>query len=570
MSSKLIGKISATEKNPTTIDYFSFWTDKSCILKTFDVVKVEHLHDSTTYGVIEEISHMTDAPSAMTSYISSDFGEVSHQGNMHRLGMNLVKAKVIGNTKGIYNPTLDGYKVSLASKDEIMEALGLNDVKNPLPCGLIEMYDGDDKIVIPVDINAHFLIGPDGTHLNISGISGLAAKTSYAMFLMKAIQDFYYDNEDGSVAFVMLNVKGRDLLAIDTLTEDIKELNNEILPMYEMLNTDRENQHLRGEPFRNVTYFFPYAKDMAAGTYAHKTDVEKALSEEKAKFYKYICEDSEKGDQNKIDLLFSNVDDPQGTMDGIITYIVNGESKFSGISEWSNLLEALGHYTKSGRKDEQTIPVASWRKFYRIFKKVYDKNAGLFATRVDAKKSEVRLSSSLMNIKPNDCFVIDVAKLDEEMQAFVFGDVMRSIYELKQGGLDAEGRTTNIKLPSTVIIFIDELNKYASDDSPKNSPILRELLNITERGRSLGVVLFSAEQFRSDIHRRVKGNCATHAYGRTNAIETSKPDYQYIPSTIKSMLTRLKQGEYVIQNPTFRSLLSIKFPKPIYKQYKHG
>lgn len=570
MSSKIIGKISATEKNPTTIDYFSFWTDKACILKTFDVVKVDHLHDSITYGVIEEISHMTDAPSAMTSYISSDFGEVSHQGNMHRLGMNLVKAKVIGNTKGIYNPTLDGYRVSLASKEEIMEALGLHDVKNPLPCGLIEMYDGDDKVVIPVDINAHFLIGPDGTHLNISGISGLASKTSYAMFLMKAIQDFYFDNKDESVAFVMLNVKGRDLLAIDTLNEDASELNNEILPMYEMLNNGRKQQQLNGAPFRNVTYFFPYAKDMAAGTYAHKEDVKRYLSEDRAKFYKYICEDSEKGDQNKIDLLFSNVDDPQGTMDGIITYIVNGESKFNGISEWGNLLEALGHYTKSGRKDDQTIPVASWRKFYRIFKKVYDKNAGLFATRVDSQKSEVRLSSSLMNIQPNDCFVIDVAKLDEEMQAFVFGDVMRSIYELKQGGLDAEGRTTKAKLPSTVIIFIDELNKYASDDAPKNSPILRELLNITERGRSLGVVLFAAEQFRSDIHRRVKGNCATHAYGRTNAIETSKTDYQYIPSTIKSMLTRLKQGEYVIQNPTFRSLLSIKFPKPIYKQYKHG
>lgn len=513
---------------------------------------------------------MTDAPSAMTSYISSDFGEVSHQGNMHRLGMNLVKAKVIGNTKGIYNPTLDGHKVSLASKDEIMEALGLNDVKNPLPCGLIEMYDGDDKVVIPVDINAHFLIGPDGTHLNISGISGLASKTSYAMFLMKAIQDFYCDNSDGSVAFVMLNVKGRDLLAIDTLTESSKELNNEILPMYKLFNEGKEKPRLREEPFRNVTYFYPYAKEMAAGTYAHRDDVEKSLSEGKSKFYKYICEESESGDQNKIDLLFSNIDDPQGTMDAIITYIVNGDGKFSDVSEWGALLESIRHYTASGRKDEQTVPVASWRKFYRIFKKVYDKNAGLFATRVDTKKSEVRLSTSLMNIKPNDCFVIDIAKLDEEMQAFVFGDVMRSIYELKQGGTDVERRTEKEKIPSTIIIFIDELNKYASDDSPKNSQILRQILEITERGRSLGVVLFAAEQFRSDIHRRVKGNCATHAYGRTNAIETSKADYQYIPSTIKSMLTRLKQGEYVIQNPTFRSLLSIKFPKPIYKQYKHG
>lgn len=38
-------------------------------------------------------------------------------------------------------------------------------------------------------MDSRFLIGPEGAHLNISGISGLAAKTSYAMFLLKAIQD---------------------------------------------------------------------------------------------------------------------------------------------------------------------------------------------------------------------------------------------------------------------------------------------------------------------------------------------------------------------------------------------
>lgn len=118
------------------------------------------------------------------------------------------------------------------------------------------------------------------------------------------------------------------------------------------------------------------------------------------------------------------------------------------------------------------------------------------------------------------------------------------------------------------MIFIDELNKYASQDTPKSSPILHQVLDIAERGRSLGIVLFSAEQFRSAIHSRVTGNCSTHAYGRTNAIEIAKPDYKFVPSVYKNMMTRLKQGEYIVQNPIFRSLLSIKFPEPIYKQYK--
>ena len=97
-------------------------------------------------------------------------------------------------------------------KTDIKKALGLDEIKNPLPCGYIEMYEAPNSIRIPVHFNSHFLIGPEGAHLNISGISGLASKTSYAMFLLKAIQNQYLtsNNENESVAFVILNVKGKD------------------------------------------------------------------------------------------------------------------------------------------------------------------------------------------------------------------------------------------------------------------------------------------------------------------------------------------------------------------------
>ena len=58
---KLIGKIAATENNPTTIDEFYFWTDVNLILNPFDVVKVNHINKSCTYGVIQEIFHITDS-----------------------------------------------------------------------------------------------------------------------------------------------------------------------------------------------------------------------------------------------------------------------------------------------------------------------------------------------------------------------------------------------------------------------------------------------------------------------------------------------------------------------------
>ena len=54
-----IGKIIATEKQPSTIEEFTFWTRKDLKLKPFDVVVVDHVMDAQgnptkTYGVIEE------------------------------------------------------------------------------------------------------------------------------------------------------------------------------------------------------------------------------------------------------------------------------------------------------------------------------------------------------------------------------------------------------------------------------------------------------------------------------------------------------------------------------------
>ena len=183
---RIIGKISATEKYPSTTDDFFFWTDKGEILSPFDIVKVKHLpNDSTiTYAVIEEINHVTDAASHFTNYISSDFGDTTDNfGNMNRLGMNYVKAKVVCNTGNIYSPVLDGKQVSLCTPEDIKTALGLNNVKNPIVCGYLQMYKGGEALNIKVELNANFLIGPEGAHLNVSGISGLAAKTSYSMFV---------------------------------------------------------------------------------------------------------------------------------------------------------------------------------------------------------------------------------------------------------------------------------------------------------------------------------------------------------------------------------------------------
>ena len=565
----VIGKVSATEKSPSTVDDFYFWTDRLQVLSPFDIVKVKHVkgqsnEDTVTFGVVEEICHITDAPNHITSYISSDFGSTDESvGNMYRLGMNYVKAKVVHNTGNIYTPVLDGKQVETCEKEDVKIALGLQNMKNPLICGYLQMYQKPNQIEIPVEINSHFLIGPEGAHLNISGISGLAAKTSYSMFLIKAIQEKYlkrdfekieYKNQ--SVAFIFFNVKGRDLLAINEpntlLSDNDKEL-------YKTMN-------LSPDPFENVKYYYPFSKDKNncfVQSFGDNKDIHSQIDRNEAYRYKYVLENDK--DRDKLDLLFANEDDNTGTIDSIITYIINKQDGFNNISTWKELKDAVDA-KMSGSSGGTTINrgeimVSSWRKFKRILNKALDSD--IFVSNFKEDNNEVRLSDAVKCIKKNEVMVVDVARLDEDTQSFVFGDVARAVYELKLGRERED-------IPSKIVIFVDELNKYASTDIPKNSPILRQLLDIAERGRSLGIILFSAEQFKSAIHDRVKGNCSTHAYGRTNAIEISKPDYRYIPKVYQNMMTRLTQGEYIIQNPVFRSMIHIKFPNPTYKQFPNG
>ncbi|MDR1006042.1 MAG: ATP-binding protein [Bacteroidales bacterium] len=411
---KKIGKIIATEKVPTTLDEFFFWTDKKLIIKPFDVIKVAHLNDSVTFGVVEEISHLTDGASFLAGYISSDFGEIEEKSYTNRIGMNYIKARVVGNTKNIYTPVLDGSIVTLADAADVTKALGLDNIKNPLPCGIIEMYEGEDKIKIPVNFNSHFLIGPEGAHLNISGISGLASKTSYAMFLLKSIQQRYIKNvENESVAFVYLNVKGRDLLAIDEKNEELPE---EDRKMYEELRIETK-------PFDNVKYFYPYSKDIKTTTYADVNDVKNQMELKKAFQYKYLFED----DKESLDLLFANIDDPTQTMESIVSFITSGEGTFGNVTNWQDLKDEIKKYQEKGDTGkDKTISVLSWRKFYRLFRKSLERNL-FFSNALSKDGKEVRLQESIKQIQKNDVFVIDIAKLDEEAQGFVFGDVMRAI-----------------------------------------------------------------------------------------------------------------------------------------------
>lgn len=541
-----IGKVTATERSPTSCSSVNFWVQKDVVIRPFDIVRIPHLQDSLSYAIVKDLTYITDSAGHLANFVSSDFGQVETEPQNVRMGTTIAEAEILYNTKDIEMPVRDGAKVEWADIEGIRNALGLGALRNPIPAGYICMSNG---LEIPVEFEGKYLLGPEGAHLNIAGISGLATKTTYAMFIMNSIQQ----RLDDKVTMIIFNVKGTDLLAIDE-------------PSTETLTPPQEEEWrkcgLSPTPFKNVTYLYPFRNQANCGYSQSFIDIERLRRQQAmGQAWNYFYDvDSAK---HRLRLLFSDIDDPTQSMESILGHIGTIES-----SSWDHFRHEVESKTmKGGTHDKGNISAQSWRKFHRLLQtRTVDEVFCERAVMHPEEKRHVQVREALRKLKPGTTLVIDIAPLPSYLQAFVFGDVVDSVYEAILGGDESLGQGQL----GTIVIFADELNKYAPKYSGKEKTLTDNLLEITERGRSVGVILFGAEQFRSGVHDRILGNCSTNVFGRTSPVEVEKcPDYRYFPNNHKWAVQRLRQGELLLQHAIFKtSLIKVRFPVPAYFQPK--
>ena len=257
---------------PTTCTTVNFWLHPEVIVRPFDIVRIEHIartgsKNSLSYAIVRDLSYITDSVGHLANYVSSDFGNTDVTPMNERLGTTIAEADVLSNSQNIEMPIRDGARVEWAGQDEIRAALGVDKLKVPISAGYIETSNGEE---ICIDFEARYLIGPEAAHLNISGISGLASKTSYAMFLLSSLQQRLAEG----LSIILFNVKGPDLLAIDQVNTELSEGEKR----------EWEKCGLVPEPLRNVTYLYPYSKKLAKYTssYLPKDLLERQILEGRA------------------------------------------------------------------------------------------------------------------------------------------------------------------------------------------------------------------------------------------------------------------------------------------------
>lgn len=108
--------------------------------------------------------------------------------------------------------------------------------------------------------------------------------------------------------------------------------------------------------------------------------------------------------------------------------------------------------------------------------------------------------------------------------------------------------------------MLDELNKFA----PRNeySTIEEILLDIAERGRSMGMILLGAQQTASEVERRIVSNASLRVVGRMDVSESTRPEYGFLPREMKDRATIIRPGTMIVMQPEIPVPLMLTFPHP--------
>lgn len=558
-----IGRVVATEHNPTTTGQVRFWLEPAVQLKPFDFVRLtppeKHEVDiGEFYAIIYEIQQVSDEPSALTGFISSDFGHSDIPPRVSRVVTTFADATVLYNTRGIEMPVPHGSQVHWPDERGAQTALGILDFDRKIPAGYIAMSGPDQStLTINVQLDGNYLIGPEGAHLNISGISGLATKTSYAMFLLTAIQQQERTLKTGSdlpnsprSSFLIFNVKGADLLHLHQRERSLSD----------QTKTDWQRCGLDPATLSDIVYFYPFSNfNSHAQTKLSDDEVRHNVDTDLAFRYYYDVENA----LERLPLLMEDISDPNQTLTSCTDHCVDNIAKNT---TWRSFRNKLNEWAKE--TPSKSIPVVAWRRFHRLFVQRTKNHIFTEPSRNHQKLKQVPVAEMLNHLGPGQVVVVDIAQLPDYLQSLVVGDVLDLIRQAKVNDSARLGDDTEeSKLANTVILFADELNKFAPAHGQQRS-ITAHLREISERGRSEGIVLFGAEQFRTGVDKHVTGNSSTFVFGRTTAAEANRdPEIKGLPGSQSKRAPFLAKGELLVSHTRFSSgTLKLRFPRNVYKQ----
>ena len=392
--------------------------------------------------------------------------------------------------------------------------------------------------------NLDFLDGTKGAHVNISGISGVATKTSYALFLLYGL--FHSDvlpNRHNARA-VIFNVKGEDLMFADKANAGLKP---EAADQYAKLG-------LPCGPFQDVALWAP-ASQHAQFELVH------GMGTRSEGVTPYVWSLREFCQQSLMRFLFAEADNETSQLSFAISvverylaYATRGqppsESHAQIGEERITTFEDLVTHIEDNPDvvfAKGSVAEATKGAFLRRLSAA-GHAAGHLIRKLSSREEEEKHRIDWQKRQLN---VIAINNLQDRAKRFVVGVILKQLLDEK----DKEGK----REPLTFVV-LDELNKYAPREGW--SPIKEVVLDIAERGRSLGVILIGAQQTASEVERRVVANASYRVVGRLDSAEAERSEYGFLTPASRARAALLKPGSMFMYQPEIPVPLLLQFPFP--------
>jgi uncharacterized protein len=554
-SSSPLGRVVATERKPNTPHEFHFWTSLDSPVGIGTIVRVDGPVPVNgviprIYGTVIEGFSYTDLQSPLHDVLGSD-GSPANAGRAPtaRTEIRLYTAAVLRHIPEDPLQPVPMGEVHLADENDVSIALRMDGylkegARTGIPIGVYRSGGTE----APIYLDADFLLGPEAAHLNITGVSGLATKTSAVEWMLSSIFT-HFPASKGSVAAVAFNVKGPDLCFLDQ-PGTIDDADQEIY----------DRCRVPAGPFEKVKYFAPYKSD---GVSINTLRSNEALQDNVAPLTWGLREVLQYAE------VLLNKDDVDAKADALIDFIrervvdrefrdellgnkVHVVRSFAELEAWFK--DVLSAVERTNKESWRTHHVATIRKVRNRLVNISTRCAGLVTDSGDV--SDLPFG----NFEDRTVYVVDVASLEEDAQDLIFARIVTKLRE------HLEKRDLGV---NHVVLFVDELNKYAPGDGP-DTYVRKMLLDVAERGRYLGLVLFGAQQFRSQVHRRVAGNSGTALYGRMDADELATAGYGILAPAVKTKLASLDKGQLMVRHPHFTQPIFVRFPRPAVMRGRDG
>ncbi|MDQ3922737.1 MAG: hypothetical protein M3309_02180 [Actinomycetota bacterium] len=570
-----IGRVVTSEDNPATAHEFYFWTAETDAAQNLDIghIVAAESEDATAVAVLDDPRRYSDLQSFLDDFYAYD-GDPALEALSERVEILVFRARILDTKhrderKKSKRPVRTG-PVFFATSAAIEYALGADGFSgHRIPMLLHE--NGNDRNGspqrTPLYVDADYLLGPEAGHLNITGMSGLSTKTSHALF---TISSTFQTVEDKKVAALMFNVKGADLLFLDKPVEVDPLDDPELAERYEkagqkgLPREDREMYDSLGlevRPFENLRIFAPlsFGKDRgerkvyAADLRAKDLNTLRRARGEDSCVYPIVW------DLEDVLPHAGRIFD-QADMDdkfkGFVEYLRDRQVRTMN-AFYAEVDEAFEYFEETESSYWHGHHQATVAKVRNRFGILPSKCAGLLV------HGRVEYDGSPEVDGPfedHEMRVVDISHLSGVPQDLVVTKVINSVWEMAE-----QGRLGVDKL----IIFIDELNKYAPSGS-RTSSLKDTLVDISARGRHLNLTLFGAQQFRSKVDDEVVGNAATSLYGRTGDEELTNSSYRSFSSTTREELLQLEKGRLLLRHAHYAVPVFGTFPRPMVLMGKQG